>query len=108
MFSGHLRRKRTLMLTEKEALEKMWLYFKQADIVEKRQPYSIRFMSRVGLDSSVHFQKLKEIRPDAALHVESTFRDHWCIMFETPFTSPPYDIVNVDAETGEVTMPMVL
>ena len=96
------------MLTETEALDKMWRYFQQRGISERRQPCKVRLITRSDLLSDVNFQELKHIRPDAYHLVLSEFRDNWSFFFETGFRSPPHTIVEVDAETGEVRIPDLL
>jgi hypothetical protein len=50
---------------------------------------------------------LKEHRPEAWEHIQHTHRDHWSIACDTmlpPNAKPRYFFVNVDAETGAVSV----
>ena len=96
------------MLTKEQAVEVAFAYFKQHDIDEKRQPDIVHLITRKAVVEGAAAMELKRRRPDAWRLLEQTARDHWCIMFETEFASPPYDIVEVDAETGKVTTPDLL
>ena len=96
------------MLTEEEALEKMRQFFKIRGLAGEGEPSSVRLITRKLLEEDPHGIELKISRPDAWNIVRSTFRDHWCVMFKRSAGSPPYDIINIDAETGEVTVPPLL
>jgi hypothetical protein len=96
------------VLTKDEALERVWRYFNQHGISEKRQPCSVRLITRSDLHNDANFEKLKHTRPDVYHLVLSEFRDNWSVFFETGVRSPPHIIVEVDAETGEVRLPDIL
>jgi len=96
------------MLTKDEALERVWRYFSQHGISEKRQPCSVRLITRQVLNQAPHIKLLAKKKPDAYKLIQDTFRDHWAVLFETGAGSPAYHVVEVDAETGEVRMLDVL
>lgn len=95
-------------LTREEAMQKAWAYFRKHGYDTARVPDRVQLITRESLENNPNFTRLKEIRPDAWEYIRKDFREHWCIMFETGFRSPAYDIVEVDTETGEVTIPNVL
>jgi hypothetical protein len=97
------------MIAKEEALKIACEYLQRGGYDAGKQNPIPKFITRPTTDEP-HAAWLKEHRPDAWELIQRTHRDRWSVPFETakPWARPSHFSVEVDAETGEVTVPSVL